>query len=110
MRTEGIQEVLLKNPALIDNVDRITKMKRVIKAVSMKHQEVTNTRIEEHTKAHDKHRRLVSRIVCFLFPQLSQWKALPTSTPLASIYIKFFGQEIAFANIDKVLIDQAIAV
>ncbi|XP_049442919.1 vitellogenin-1-like isoform X2 [Epinephelus fuscoguttatus] len=72
VRTEGIQEVLLKNPALIDNVDRITKMKRVIKA-------------------------------------LSQWKALPTSTPLASIYIKFFGQEIAFANIDKVLIDQAIA-
>lgn len=34
IRTEGLQEALLKNPALIENVDRITKMKRVIKAVS----------------------------------------------------------------------------
>lgn len=57
-----------------------------------------------------KHHRLVSLIVCFLFPQLSQWRALPNSAPLASVYVKFFGQEIAFANIDKVLIDQAIAV
>ncbi|KAK1896871.1 Vitellogenin-1 [Dissostichus eleginoides] len=72
VRTEGLQEVLLKNPELVDNVDRITKMKRVIKA-------------------------------------LSQWKAQPNSAPLASVYVKFFGQEIAFANIDKVLIDQAIA-
>ncbi|KAK5907203.1 hypothetical protein CesoFtcFv8_005080 [Champsocephalus esox] len=72
VRTEGLQEVLLKNPELVDNVDRLTKMKRVIKA-------------------------------------LSQWKAQPNSAPLASVYVKFFGQEIAFANIDKVLIDQAIA-
>ncbi|XP_034085808.1 vitellogenin-1-like [Gymnodraco acuticeps] len=72
VRTEGLQEVLLKNPELVDNVDRITKMKRVIKA-------------------------------------LSQWKAQPNSAPLASVYVKFFGQEIAFANIDKVLIDKAIA-
>ncbi|XP_033937400.1 vitellogenin-1-like isoform X2 [Pseudochaenichthys georgianus] len=72
VRTEGLQEVLLKNPELVDNVDRITKMKRVIKA-------------------------------------LSQWKAQPNSAPLASVYVKFFGQEIAFANIDKVLIDQGIA-
>ncbi|KAJ4942878.1 hypothetical protein JOQ06_005390 [Pogonophryne albipinna] len=71
VRTEGLQEVLLKNPELVDNVDRITKMKRVIKA-------------------------------------LSQWKAQPNSAPLASVYVKFFGQEIAFANIDKVLIDKAI--
>lgn len=41
MRTEGLQEALLKNPALIDNADRITKMKRVIKAVSNKHYSVT---------------------------------------------------------------------
>lgn len=34
VRTEGLQEALLKNPSLIENVDRITKMKRVIKAVS----------------------------------------------------------------------------
>ncbi|XP_074524846.1 vitellogenin-1-like isoform X3 [Halichoeres trimaculatus] len=73
VRTEGLQEVLLKDPTLIDNADRITKMKRVIKA-------------------------------------LSQLRSLPTSTPLASVYIKFFGQEIAFANIDKAIIDQAIAI
>uniref|UniRef100_A0A3Q3XMJ5 Uncharacterized protein n=1 Tax=Mola mola TaxID=94237 RepID=A0A3Q3XMJ5_MOLML len=72
IRTEGLQEALLKNPALIENVDRITKMKRVIKA-------------------------------------LSQLRSLPASTALASIYVKLFGQEIAFANIDKALIDQAIA-
>ncbi|XP_067452954.1 vitellogenin-1-like [Thunnus thynnus] len=72
IRTEGLQEALLKNPALIDNADRITKMKRVIKA-------------------------------------LSELRSLPKSTPLASIYVKFFGQEIAFANIDKAIIDQAIA-
>ncbi|KAI4828972.1 hypothetical protein KUCAC02_023037 [Chaenocephalus aceratus] len=72
VRTEGLQEVLLKNPELVDNVDRLTKMKRVIKA-------------------------------------LSQWKAQPNSEPLASVYVKFFGQEIAFANIDTVLINQTIA-
>ncbi|CAJ1060689.1 vitellogenin-1-like [Xyrichtys novacula] len=73
VRTEGLQEALLKNPALIDNTDRITKMKRVIKA-------------------------------------LSHLRSLPNSTPLASIYVKFFGQEIAFANIDKAFIDQAITI
>ncbi|CAL8393719.1 unnamed protein product [Boreogadus saida] len=71
LRTEGLQEALLKNPDS-ENADRITKMKRVIKA-------------------------------------LSQWRSLPTSKPLANVYIKFLGQEIAFANLDKVLIDQAIA-
>lgn len=45
-----------------------------------------------------------------LFSQLSQLRSLPASTALASIYVKLFGQEIAFANIDKALIDQAIAV
>lgn len=47
----------------------------------------------------------------FLFDfQLSEFRTLPKSTPLASIYVKYFGQEIAFANIDKALVDQAIAV
>ncbi|KAM7011967.1 LOW QUALITY PROTEIN: vitellogenin 2 [Tautogolabrus adspersus] len=73
VRTEGLQEALMKNPSLIDNADRITKMKRVIKA-------------------------------------LSQLKSLPTNTPLASVYVKFFGQEVAFANIDKAMVDQAIAI
>ncbi|XP_022593896.1 vitellogenin-like [Seriola dumerili] len=72
VRTEGLQEAILKNHAIIDSADRITKMKRVIKA-------------------------------------LSQWKSLPNRKPLASVYVKFFGQEIAFANIDKAFIDQAIA-
>ncbi|TKS74661.1 Vitellogenin [Collichthys lucidus] len=72
VRTEGLQETLLKNPALRDNVDRITKMKRVIKA-------------------------------------LSELRSLPAMTPLASVYVKFFGKEIAFANIDKAMVDQAIA-
>lgn len=45
-----------------------------------------------------------------LFLQLSQLRSLPASTALASIYVKLFGQEVAFANIDKALIDQAIAV
>ncbi|XP_045897867.1 DNA-directed RNA polymerase III subunit RPC7-like [Micropterus dolomieu] len=64
--------VHVKNPAIIDDADRMTKMKRVIKA-------------------------------------LSEWRSQPTSTPLASAYVKLFGQEIAFANADKVWIDQAIA-
>ncbi|XP_070817970.1 vitellogenin-1-like isoform X2 [Chaetodon trifascialis] len=72
VRTEGLQEALLKNPALIDDADRITKMKRIIKA-------------------------------------LSEWRAHPSRQPLASVYVKFFGQEIAFANFDKAMIDQAIA-
>uniref|UniRef100_A0A674F735 Vitellogenin n=1 Tax=Salmo trutta TaxID=8032 RepID=A0A674F735_SALTR len=71
VRTEGIQEALLKIPTVTENVDRITKMKRVIKA-------------------------------------LSDWRSLTTSKPLASIYVKFFGQEVAFANIDKPIIDQAL--
>ncbi|XP_014024135.1 vitellogenin [Salmo salar] len=71
VRTEGIQEALLKIPTVTENVDRITKMKRVIKA-------------------------------------LSDWRSLTTRKPLASIYVKFFGQEVAFANIDKPIIDQAL--
>uniref|UniRef100_A0A3Q1JK95 Vitellogenin domain-containing protein n=1 Tax=Anabas testudineus TaxID=64144 RepID=A0A3Q1JK95_ANATE len=72
VRTEGLQEALLKNSAVTDSADRITKMKRVIKA-------------------------------------LSDWRSLPNSSPLASVYVKFFGQEIAFANIDKSWFDHAVA-
>lgn len=42
------------------------------------------------------------------------WKSLPTNQPLASIFVKVLGQEIAFANIDKtfiqVIIEQAAQV
>ncbi|KAM6938693.1 vitellogenin-2-like [Lycodopsis pacificus] len=37
---------------------------------------------------------------------LSEWSAQPSSQPLASVYVKFFGQEIAFANIDKAIVNQ----
>ncbi|XP_054645281.1 vitellogenin-2-like [Dunckerocampus dactyliophorus] len=68
VRTEGIQEALLKIKDLPADAERITKMKRVLKA-------------------------------------LSEWRAQPSSQPLASAYLKLFGQEIAFANIDKALVD-----
>ncbi|XP_049442915.1 vitellogenin-2-like isoform X2 [Epinephelus fuscoguttatus] len=71
VRTEGIQEALLKIPEAPENADRMTKMKAVMKA-------------------------------------LSDWRAHPTSQPLASVYVKFFGQEIAFANVNKAIIDQII--
>ncbi|XP_061594359.1 vitellogenin-1-like [Cololabis saira] len=71
VRTDGLQEALLKNPSITERTDRITKMKRILKA-------------------------------------LSQWRSLPTDKPLASLYVKVFGQEIAFANIEKTLIEEAI--
>lgn len=42
--------------------------------------------------------------------QLSDWRANPASQPLASVFVKFFGQEIAFANIDRAIVDQIIEV
>ncbi|KAA0712315.1 Vitellogenin [Triplophysa tibetana] len=73
LRTEGIQEALLQSPAADESVDRITKLKRTLRA-------------------------------------LTNWKALPTNQPLASAYIKIFGQEVAFVNIDKTIIEQAIPI
>ncbi|KAM3876385.1 vitellogenin-like [Diretmus argenteus] len=73
VRTEGLQEALLKIPKAPEHADRITKMKQVMKA-------------------------------------LSEWRTHPSSQPLASIYVKFFGQEIAFANIDKAIVDQVIEI
>lgn len=43
-------------------------------------------------------------------PQLSHWRSCPNAKPLASVYVKFMGQEIAFVNIDQSLIEQAIQV
>ncbi|XP_039985633.1 vitellogenin-2-like [Xiphias gladius] len=71
VRTEGVQEALLKIHEAPDNADRLTKMKRVMKAIS-------------------------------------EWTAHPSSQPLASMYVKVFGQEIAFANIDKATVDRII--
>uniref|UniRef100_A0A3B4XY36 Vitellogenin-2-like n=1 Tax=Seriola lalandi dorsalis TaxID=1841481 RepID=A0A3B4XY36_SERLL len=73
VRTEGVQEALLKIHEAPENADRLTKMKQVMKA-------------------------------------LSEWRAHPSGKPLASMYVKFFGQEIAFANIDKAIVDQIIEV
>jgi len=44
------------------------------------------------------------------FPQISNWRASPVNQPLASVYVKFFGQEIGFASIDKAIIDQLVQV
>uniref|UniRef100_A0A672N034 Vitellogenin domain-containing protein n=1 Tax=Sinocyclocheilus grahami TaxID=75366 RepID=A0A672N034_SINGR len=69
VRTEGLQEALLQSPAADESVDRITKIKRTLRA-----------------------------------------KALPTNQPLASAYIKLFGQEVAFVNVDKTVIEEAIPI
>uniref|UniRef100_A0A673XYJ9 Vitellogenin domain-containing protein n=1 Tax=Salmo trutta TaxID=8032 RepID=A0A673XYJ9_SALTR len=55
VRTEEIQEALMKMPKAPENLDRITKMKRGIKA-------------------------------------LSDWRSLPSSERLASVYMKFIKQ------------------
>ena len=44
------------------------------------------------------------------FLQISNWRANAVNQPLASVYVKFFGQEIGFASIDKAIIDQLIQV
>ncbi|NXE21647.1 VIT2 protein, partial [Ardeotis kori] len=36
------------------------------------------------------------------------WKELPTETPLISAYLKIFGQELAYANINKEVLHQAV--
>ncbi|XP_060796540.1 vitellogenin-like [Neoarius graeffei] len=71
VRTEGLQEALQKTAHIEENSDRITKIKRTLKA-------------------------------------LMDWKSLPSDQPLASIFVKVLGQEIAFANIDKKFMDKVI--
>lgn len=44
----------------------------------------------------------------FFFLQVSHLKTLPISTPLASIYVKIFGQEVAFANINAAFVNQLV--
>ncbi|XP_073718322.1 vitellogenin [Misgurnus anguillicaudatus] len=39
---------------------------------------------------------------------LTNWKALPDNQPLASVYMKLFGQEVAYVSIDKTVIEQAL--
>ncbi|XP_026091760.1 vitellogenin [Carassius auratus] len=68
VRTDGIQEALLKSPFLHE--DRLPRMKQVLKA-------------------------------------LKAFKALPKKQPLGSIYVKVLGQEIAFANVNKAVLEQA---
>ncbi|XP_067252451.1 vitellogenin [Chanodichthys erythropterus] len=68
IRTDGIQEALLKSPFLKDEMQ--PRMKQVLKA-------------------------------------LTAFKALPKKQPLGSIYVKLLGQEIAFANVGKAVLEQA---
>ena len=44
------------------------------------------------------------------FSQVSNWRASAVNKPLASLYVKFLGQEVGFASIDKAAIDQLIQV
>uniref|UniRef100_H3C494 Vitellogenin 2 n=1 Tax=Tetraodon nigroviridis TaxID=99883 RepID=H3C494_TETNG len=69
VRTEGVQEALLKMND--QNTQRIDKIKQIVQA-------------------------------------LAGWRASPSSQPLGSLYVKLFGQEVAFANIDKAVVDQVI--
>ncbi|RXN00829.1 Vitellogenin [Acipenser ruthenus] len=39
---------------------------------------------------------------------LSGWKAIPSNKPLASAYIKLFGQEVSFSDIDRNSIENAV--
>ncbi|KAF5910055.1 vitellogenin-like [Clarias magur] len=71
LRTEGLQEALLKTSAADQNADRATKIQRTIKA-------------------------------------LMDWRSLSTKQPLASIFVRVFGQEIAYANFDKNFMDKII--
>ncbi|XP_067272218.1 vitellogenin-like [Pseudorasbora parva] len=73
VRTDGIQEALLQSPAADQSVDRITKIKRTLRA-------------------------------------LANWKDLPTNQPLGSAYVKLLGQEVAYFNIDKTIIEEAIPI
>lgn len=50
------------------------------------------------------------KLCAFIPSQLAGWKACPSDKPLASMYVKLFGQEIAYANIDKSFIDYLIQV
>lgn len=96
MRTDGLQEYLLKDPTILNNNDRITKMRKAIQAVSI--------------AARSVFQQLVHRSMPFFSTQLFQWKSSPNPKPLASFYVKLMGQEIAFANIDKSLVEQVIQV
>nr|XP_021325376.1 vitellogenin [Danio rerio]XP_021330153.1 vitellogenin [Danio rerio] len=69
IRTDGIQEVLLKSPFL--NEDGQPTIRQ-------------------------------------LFQALKSFKTLSKKQHIGSIYIKLFGQEIAFANVDKAVLEQAI--
>lgn len=71
MKTDGLQEAILKNPELSENVDRITKMKRVIKAVSNK---VTNKR--QYTEPYNETENIFSIHSCLsggLCPPANLW-------------------------------------
>uniref|UniRef100_A0AAR2K4L6 Vitellogenin domain-containing protein n=1 Tax=Pygocentrus nattereri TaxID=42514 RepID=A0AAR2K4L6_PYGNA len=61
----------------------------------------------QRTPAADKNADRITKIKHTL-QALMNWKAMPASEPLGSIYFKAFGQEIAFTNIDKTFIDNAI--
>lgn len=99
MRTEGLQEVLLKVNENPDNQDRIAKMREIIKAVCFIFVYCIILISQGSVRK--------QKLTCFFFflTQLTEWKAQPAPNPLASAFVRIFGQEIAFASIDKELMD-----
>lgn len=52
----------------------------------------------------------IKKLVSLSVPQLLGWKELPTETALISAYFKLFGQELAYININKEVLQQAVKV
>lgn len=52
----------------------------------------------------------IKKLVSLSVPQLLGWKELPTETALVSAYFKLFGQELAYININKEVLQQAVKV
>lgn len=52
----------------------------------------------------------IKKFVSLSVPQLLGWKELPTETALISAYFKLFGQELAYININKEVLQQAVKV
>ncbi|KAG2461603.1 VIT protein, partial [Polypterus senegalus] len=71
VRTEGLQDIIMKRQQQDINPARINKIQNILKA-------------------------------------LSGWKSLPSNKPIASAYIKLFGQEVSFAELDKNAIEDAV--
>lgn len=95
-----------ENSQRIDKITQIVKAVRVVYEINMMTVLLVLLILMINIKYWCSHILLAN----FVPSQLSGWRASPSRKPLASIYVKLFGQEIAFANIDKAVFDQIIEV